>query len=45
MTLIREQDIELKQIQINNSNEIMDLLDYCNFELPAEFFIENEIAW
>lgn len=45
MTVNREQDIEFKQIQIDNSNEIIDLLDYCNFGLPAEFFIENEIRW
>lgn len=45
MTVIRKQDIEFKQIQMDYSNEIIDLLDFCNFELPAEFSIKNEIAW
>ncbi|TXT62789.1 MAG: hypothetical protein BAJALOKI3v1_500018 [Promethearchaeota archaeon] len=45
MTVIREQDIEFKPIEIDNSKEIIKMLDYCNFGMPGEFFIHSEMAW
>lgn len=45
MTTLRKQDIEFMPIETEILNEIMKILDYSNFGLPGEFFINDEIAW
>ncbi|MBD3193605.1 MAG: hypothetical protein GF317_01015 [Candidatus Lokiarchaeota archaeon] len=45
MTIIHKQDIFEESIKKEEEFYICSILDHSKFELPAEFFIKEEIAW